>query len=704
VDLAPFKRCTYDCIYCQLGRTTDRTVTPQPYAVAAEVGAEVARRLAEGPRPEVISLAGSGEPTLDPGIGAVIEAIKGVTDLPVAVLTNGSLLWRPEVRDALMAADLVLPSLDAGDEALFQYVNRPHPELSFARVIDGLADFVRLYRGPVWLDVFLLAGGTAMPGEIRKIDACLRRIGPSRVQLNTVTRPPAESFAYAISPERLEGLGRRFSREVEVVGSGALAPAEALPGGGSPAGILDLLARRPCTLEDLAAGLALRPAEVLKHLDGLCRAGAVTLVHRPEGRFYRQTDRWWNKTGARQSFLASASQGSARDRAGAWRPCGPGLPAMWTGFATRREGSPPVALKRDHSQRVAENARTIAAAMGWPEEEQRLAEGSGWLHDVGRFPQFARYGSFADKATVDHGSEGRRVLEGEALVWPARQDEREALLEAVACHNRKEGDLPQGREPDRERLLKLLRDADKLDILEVILHALARDGFQHLPAMLPGGGTRRQVSRAVLEEMRRSRSVSIARVKTLGDFLLLVAAWFYDFNTAPARRLAQQREVLSRLRQALPDRPEVRALLAEVEAATREGCRREETGDRKGETMGDGREVLQEAWSRREGPAVFSTADERGVPNAIYCTFVKLLTDGRIVVADNYFHKTRENIGRAAGSVLFSRQSENPSRPGPDHLLTSGPSLRRCRGGSMPSIRVAAAVLEVEELYAAPRS
>ena len=117
-----------------------------------------------------------------------------------------------------MAADLVLPSLDAGDEEMFQYVNRPHKDISFERMITGLIDFVRVYRGAVWLEVFLLAGVTAIPSEIAKIDALLRKIRPERVQLNTVTRPPAEEFACAVSEEQMEGLKELFSQTVEIIG------------------------------------------------------------------------------------------------------------------------------------------------------------------------------------------------------------------------------------------------------------------------------------------------------------------------------------------------------------------------------------------------------------------------------------------------------------------------------------------------------
>lgn len=289
VDLVPFKRCTYDCIYCQLGRTTDKTVETKTYATPEAICSELERKLSDGPPPDYISLAGSGEPTLNAGIGELITQIKGMTNIPVAVLTNGSLLWRDEVRAALMAADLILPSLDAGDEEMFQYVNRPHSDITFERMITGLAEFVRVYRGAVWLEVFLLADLTAIPSEIAKMDVLLRNIHPERIQLNTLTRPPAEEFACAVSEEQMEDLKELFSQTVEIVGRRLPAGCQGLQAGRSTEDILALLRRRPCKLEGVSSGLAMQPAEALKHLDGLCRTGAVTVVHTHDGIFYKAT-------------------------------------------------------------------------------------------------------------------------------------------------------------------------------------------------------------------------------------------------------------------------------------------------------------------------------------------------------------------------------------------------------------------------------
>jgi len=286
----PMKRCTYDCIYCQLGRTTEKTDEPKAFETTEAIRAELDRKLSSGPPPDFISLAGSGEPTLNAGIGDLILNIKKMTDIPVAVLTNGSLLWREEVRSALMAADLILPSLDAGDEAMFQYVNRPHRGIPFERMVAGLVDFVRLCPGKVWLEIFLLDGVTSTPSEIRKIDEIICRIRPRKIQLNTVARPPAEKFACAVSDDRMERLKDLFSAPAEVISRQI--PTETVENQNSPSttDIVSLLARRPCTLDDVARGLALRPGDVLKRLDALCRTGAITVMRTSEGIYYKKME------------------------------------------------------------------------------------------------------------------------------------------------------------------------------------------------------------------------------------------------------------------------------------------------------------------------------------------------------------------------------------------------------------------------------
>jgi len=288
VDLVPFKTCSYDCVYCQLGRTTHQTTQRNEYVPVDAVLGGLKAKLAQGPKPDYISLAGSGEPTLHARIGDLIAGIKLLTRVPVAVLTNGSLLWKPDVREALMEADLVMPSLDAGDEPMFQRVNRPHPEILFEVMVDGLAAFTARFRKLVWLEVLLVEGFTGNEKEAGKIAALARRIQPGRVQLNTVSRPPADASVMPVSASQLAALCRLFPKTVEVI-SDAI-PQHPLPAGLAEVAdqeILDLLARRPCTPQGVAAGLNLHLQEATKRLHALMKAGKIAVLRKDDELFYQ---------------------------------------------------------------------------------------------------------------------------------------------------------------------------------------------------------------------------------------------------------------------------------------------------------------------------------------------------------------------------------------------------------------------------------
>lgn len=290
VDLVPFKTCTYDCIYCQLGRTAHKTTERREYIPMADILAELEQRLAAGPAPDYLTLAGSGEPTLNVKIGELIRRIKSLTPTPVAVLTNGSLLWRREVQDALMEADLVLPSLDAGDEDLFRYVNRPHREITFDRMVQGIVEFTARFPKSVWLEVFLLAGVTGISSEVEKIATLTRRIQPARVQLNTVSRPPSEEFAFPISGEQMRVFASRFDGKGEVISESEPGePPFPLAQVVTDADVLALLSRRPCTVRGVSAGLGLHISEAAKRLQGLAAEGSVTLVRKNGTIFYETT-------------------------------------------------------------------------------------------------------------------------------------------------------------------------------------------------------------------------------------------------------------------------------------------------------------------------------------------------------------------------------------------------------------------------------
>ena len=288
IDLVPFKTCTYDCIYCQLGRTTNKTIKRRPYVPVKDILNELKIKLATGEPPDYISIAGSGEPTLHSDIGNLIDQINDITEIPVAVLTNGSLLFMPEVRTALSKADLVIPSLDAGDEELFRYVNRPHADIAFDQMVHGLIDFTRNFPGVVWLEVLLLSGVTGMAEEVRKIAAYTKEIGAAKVQLNTVCRPAAEDFACAVEAGQLKKIAGLFLPPADVIVDdeticASTSDTEDIAGDD----IVNMLARRPCTLTGVCSGLGLHPHDAAKRLKRLTDEKRITAMRTDHEVFYK---------------------------------------------------------------------------------------------------------------------------------------------------------------------------------------------------------------------------------------------------------------------------------------------------------------------------------------------------------------------------------------------------------------------------------
>ena len=287
VDLVPFKTCSYDCIYCQLGRTTNKTIQRKEWVPLDDVVAELKTNLSS--RPDYITLSGSGEPTLYSRTGELIDRIKAVTDVPVAVLTNGSLLWNQEVCAQLMNADLIVPSLDAGDEMMFRAVNRPHEDISFERMLKGLIEFRREYQGQYWLEVMFLAGHNAIHSEVQKLAECVSLIKPNRVQLNTATRPPAEDYAVTVSQQRLSELAAMFDPPAEVIADFRGVHQQREFAAGRMA-VLELLRRRPCSVDDIADGLGMHRNEVVKYVEELSAEKVIEHTSTTGRFYYKATD------------------------------------------------------------------------------------------------------------------------------------------------------------------------------------------------------------------------------------------------------------------------------------------------------------------------------------------------------------------------------------------------------------------------------
>jgi wyosine [tRNA(Phe)-imidazoG37] synthetase (radical SAM superfamily) len=275
VDLVPYKTCTFDCIYCDLGRTTRKTALRQSYVTPEEVRREMEITLSLlDRRPDYITLSGSGEPTLNQNVGEIIHTIKDLTSIPLAVLTNGSLLSIEAVREDLIEADVVLPSLDAVTPFIFEAINRPHLSLRVEDIISGLVQFRKNFRGQIWLEIVFCRGFNDEMQEITKLRGVIEKIQPDRVQLNTPVRPPAEEFAYPLTTSQLEEIRKKWGDKAEIISEFAAPLGEGFASDKS-AEIIQLIRRRPCTAEDISKALGLHIDEVVKYLNILQKKGAV---------------------------------------------------------------------------------------------------------------------------------------------------------------------------------------------------------------------------------------------------------------------------------------------------------------------------------------------------------------------------------------------------------------------------------------------
>ncbi|NMB98658.1 MAG: radical SAM protein [Thermoanaerobaculaceae bacterium] len=271
VDLLPFKICSYDCIYCQLGKTKEKTILRKEYVPTSEVLKEIKRKISEKCEMDFITFAGSGEPTLHKNLKELILGIKEMTKTPVAVLTNGSLFYLKEVSDALINADVVIPSLDAGSKKSFLKVNRPSPSVDFDKMCEGLINFSKIFKGSFLLEIMIVKGLNDSEEEIEKISSLANQMKIEKIQLNTVVRPPAELFAKPVSEEELNGLKKYFNAKVEIIGSveKIIEASLSLPGKDLENRIVELTKRRPVTLEDISAGLSVKIAEAAKAVTNL---------------------------------------------------------------------------------------------------------------------------------------------------------------------------------------------------------------------------------------------------------------------------------------------------------------------------------------------------------------------------------------------------------------------------------------------------
>lgn len=277
VDLVPHKVCTYNCIYCQIGETTQKTIIRKEYVPVNEILNEIETFLREGSSSvDYLSLGGSGEPTLHSEIGRIIEGIKAITSIPVAVITNGALLYEQEVRENLLKADVILPSMDAVSLDVFEKINRPYPGSSIERMIEGLVEFRKAFRGQIWLEILFCKGVNDKPEELKKMKEVIERIQPDLIHLNTVVRPPSEEWAIPLSEKEMEEIRAFFGERASIISEFNRHPSF-VSERDIKEEILEILKRRPLSLSDLSKGMGIPPDELDRYVEPLTREGKIQI-------------------------------------------------------------------------------------------------------------------------------------------------------------------------------------------------------------------------------------------------------------------------------------------------------------------------------------------------------------------------------------------------------------------------------------------
>jgi len=275
VDLVPPKVCTYDCVYCQVGKTTKKTLRRKEYVPTAEVLEEVRDFLLTGdPSIDHFSLSGSGEPTLHSQIGSIIQGVKAMSPIPVAVLTNGSLLHFERVRGDLRHADIVLPSLDAVSREVFVRINRPHRGISVEKVIEGLVEFRKVYQGQIWLEILFCKGINDTEDELLQMKRAIDRIEPDRIHINTVIRPPTEPWAAALNSGEMERIQGFFGEKASIISEFDRHPLFVSKIDVKEK-IIRILERRPLSFVDLSERMALSKKELEATMQPMVKEGKI---------------------------------------------------------------------------------------------------------------------------------------------------------------------------------------------------------------------------------------------------------------------------------------------------------------------------------------------------------------------------------------------------------------------------------------------
>jgi wyosine [tRNA(Phe)-imidazoG37] synthetase (radical SAM superfamily) len=295
IDLVPFKVCPLDCVYCEVGATTSLTLERKEYVSYEEVVSELNDYIAHNPKLDYITFSGSGEPVLFCRISELSGYIrKSYPQYKLALITNSILLINNDIADSLTNLDLIMPSLDAVSETCFHKINRPVVGVLASEVVEALVRFRSIFKGQMWLEVFIIPGINDNTEELSLLSAAVKRIKPDRVQINSLDRPGTEAWVQALDRDSLENIKILFESTlkedgilVEII---ARVRTDIQYKNFNPdviEQVLALIRRRPCTNHDLALTLALHINEVNKLLHSLIESHTIEAVQEERGTFYR---------------------------------------------------------------------------------------------------------------------------------------------------------------------------------------------------------------------------------------------------------------------------------------------------------------------------------------------------------------------------------------------------------------------------------
>jgi wyosine [tRNA(Phe)-imidazoG37] synthetase (radical SAM superfamily) len=285
VDIIPRKYCNFDCVYCQIGKTTRQGVTRRKFFKTDTIVKEIVNTIQHAETVDFVTFSGSGEPTLNQNLGAMIREVKKNVKTPVAVITNSSLLSLKEVRNDLINADVVLPSLDAASGEMFKRINRPQTNIGIMEIIDGIKSFQKHYAGSIWLEIMLIKGMNDTKEELQKLSDIVNNLNVDKIHLNTVTRPPSESDVGPLDQREMEQVRESFGDKCEIISSFEKDGIHQEKEGWAEM-LVEILKRRALTLHDIIKVTGVRSSQIKTELQNMENKGLIKTYRLGEEIYY----------------------------------------------------------------------------------------------------------------------------------------------------------------------------------------------------------------------------------------------------------------------------------------------------------------------------------------------------------------------------------------------------------------------------------